>query len=174
MTSASQETIRPRAAVANRHGPRFSWLPKRWYAHLLLILACFLSGLPLFYALLVSTQTNAEVFQYKFTPGTGLLDNWDVVFYERHLHTYMLNSVVMTLGITVSKKWFVLPAAVAGFLLQHAVQGWCPPLPILRRMGFRTASEIDYERYALKALRGDFRNVSEAGTAGHALAAAEC
>lgn len=113
MTSASQETIRPRAAVANRHGPRFSWLPKRWYAHLLLILACFLSGLPLFYALLVSTQTNAEVFQYKFTPGTGLLDNWDVVFYERHLHTYMINSVVMTLGITVIKTIFSLLSGLA-------------------------------------------------------------
>lgn len=97
---------------------------------------------------------------------------WDI---ERMLETNAATATLigMTLGITVSKKWFVLPAVVAGFLLQHAVQGWCPPLPVLRRMGFRTASEIDYERYALKALRGDFRNVSEAGTAGHALAAAE-
>jgi hypothetical protein len=36
------------------------------------------------------------------------------------------------------------------------VQGWCPPLPVFRRLGIRTASEIDYERYALKSLRGDF------------------
>jgi hypothetical protein len=42
---------------------------------------------------------------------------------------------------------------------EHAVQGWCPPLPILRRMGFRTAREIDTERTALKALRGDFARV---------------
>ena len=98
---------------------------------------------------------------------------WDI---ERMLETNAATATLvgMTLGITVSRKWFVLPAAVAGFLLQHAVQGWCPPLPVLRRMGFRTASEIDYERYALKALRGDFCNVAEAGTAGHALAAAEC
>jgi len=27
---------------------------------------------------------------------------------------------------------------------------------VLRRFGFRTASEIDHEWYALKALRGDF------------------
>jgi hypothetical protein len=52
---------------------------------------------------------------------------------------------------------------VAGFLLQHAVQGWCPPVPLFRRLGFRTAAEIDYERYALKALRGDFRNVRPEG-----------
>ena len=27
-------------------------------------------------------------------------------------------------------------------------------------MGFRTATEIDYERYALKALRGDFAGLA--------------
>ena len=43
--------------------------------------------------------------------------------------------------------------------LQHAVQGWCPPLAVWRRLGVRTQSEIDEERYALKALRGDFRDV---------------
>ncbi len=49
-----------------------------------------------------------------------------------------------------------LPAIVTGFLFQHAIQGWCPPLPVLRRRGFRTAEEINQERYALKALGGDF------------------
>jgi len=39
------------------------------------------------------------------------------------------------------------------------LQGWCPPLPVLRRLGFRTAFEIDYDRYALKALRGDFAEI---------------
>jgi hypothetical protein len=42
------------------------------------------------------------------------------------------------------------------FLVQHAVQGWCPPLVVLRRRGVRTRREIEEERYALKALRGDF------------------
>ena len=32
--------------------------------------------------------------------------------------------------------------------------------PVFRRLGFRTASEIDYERYARKALRGDFAEIS--------------
>jgi hypothetical protein len=53
-----------------------------------------------------------------------------------------------------------VPLVVGSFLLQHAVQGWCPPLPVFRRWGVRTQPEIDYERYALKALRGDFRNLS--------------
>jgi hypothetical protein len=50
----------------------------------------------------------------------------------------------------------VLSGAVLGFLLQHATQGWCPPVSVLRRRGVRTRREIEAERYALKALRGDF------------------
>ena len=80
---------------------------------------------------------------------------WDI---ERTLET---NAAVASLlgvflGTTVSRKWFAFPAIVGGFLLQHALQGWCPPVPIFRRLGFRTQTEIDRERYALKALRGDF------------------
>jgi hypothetical protein len=49
-----------------------------------------------------------------------------------------------------------LSGIVLSLLLQHAVQGWCPPLAVLRRRGVRTRREIEEERYALKALRGDF------------------
>ncbi len=70
----------------------------------------------------------------------------------------------LALGAFSNRRWLALPALVAGFLLQHALQGWCPPLPALRRLGFRTQREIDQERYALKALRGDFRQVEEAMT----------
>jgi len=49
-----------------------------------------------------------------------------------------------------------LSALVTGFLFMHAIQGWCPPVPVLRRLGVRTAREIELERVALKALRGDF------------------
>jgi hypothetical protein len=83
---------------------------------------------------------------------------WDI---ERMLeaNAATVSLVGLTLGATIDHRWFMLPAVVAGFLLQHAVQGWCPPVPLLRRVGFRTPTEIDYERYALKALRGDFRNL---------------
>jgi hypothetical protein len=67
----------------------------------------------------------------------------------------------LALGATVDRRWLILPTAVAGFLLQHALQGWCPPVPVLRRLGFRTANEIGRERYALKALRGDFVRVDQ-------------
>jgi hypothetical protein len=83
---------------------------------------------------------------------------WDI---ERMLeaNAATVSLLGLTLGATVDRRWFLLPTAVAAFLLQHALQGWCPPLPVFRRMGIRTCSEIDAERYALKALRGDFRNL---------------
>lgn len=90
----------------------------------------------------------------------GELDReWDI---ERTLEANAATVALigLTLGATVSRKWYAFPAVVAGFLLQHAVQGWCPPVPVFRRLGFRTQPEIDYERYSLKSLRGDFGGVS--------------
>jgi hypothetical protein len=63
------------------------------------------------------------------------------------------------LGLAINRKWLLLSALASGFLFQHAVMGWCPPVPILRRLGVRTRGEIDREKFALKALRGDFKNI---------------
>jgi hypothetical protein len=71
----------------------------------------------------------------------------------------------VALGAFVDRRLLVVPALVAGFLLQHALQGWCPPVPLFRHFGVRTASEIDEERYALKARRGDFQDVPAEGAA---------
>lgn len=68
--------------------------------------------------------------------------------------TISLSSLV--LGAMVDRRWFVLSGIVAGFLLQHGLQGWCPPLPLFRSMGYRSRKEIDEEIYAMKAMRGDF------------------
>jgi len=69
----------------------------------------------------------------------------------------------LVLGTLVDRRLLWLPATVAVFLLNHALRGWCPPLPLFRRLGVRTAEEIALERYTLKALRGDFRGVPQAG-----------
>lgn len=69
----------------------------------------------------------------------------------------ILTSIAVSLGIRKSRKWFGLFGVQLGFLILHAVRGWCPPLVLLRRMGFRSRFEIDAEKYALKTLRGDFR-----------------
>jgi hypothetical protein len=57
------------------------------------------------------------------------------------------------------RRWLILPTLVLGLLLEHALHGWCPPVPVLRRLGVRTRKEIERERYAMKALRGDFAGV---------------
>jgi hypothetical protein len=87
---------------------------------------------------------------------------WDI---ERWLETNAsaLAFAGTVLGLLVNKKFFAIPCIVLPFLFQHAMQGWCPPIPILRRNGVRTRSEIDAEKYALKALRGDFSGVRSNG-----------
>jgi hypothetical protein len=91
-------------------------------------------------------------------------EEWDI---ERAIEANA--AVIGFLGVTLSaihgRRWLFLPALVTGFLFQHAVQGWCPPVPVLRRLGFRTSFEIEEERQALKALAGDDSNVHDAGNA---------
>jgi hypothetical protein len=87
---------------------------------------------------------------------------WDIErLLEANASTLAFLGIV--LGATIDRRWLALPALVTGFLLQHAVQGWCPPVPVLRRRGYRTAREIEIERVALKTLRGDFAALAPGG-----------
>jgi hypothetical protein len=96
---------------------------------------------------------------------------WDI---ERALEANAATAVLVGVGLGtfVHRRFFALPAIVAGFLLQHALQGWCPPVPVFRRLGVRTPREIEEERNALKALRGDFHDGGEHPSPSSALAAA--
>lgn len=105
-------------------------------------------------------------------------EEWDI---ERYLETVAptITLVGLALGIAKDRRFLIIPAAVQSFFLLHGLQGWCPPLPVLRRAGVRTADEINVERYALKALRGDFEKLGGiakkpgAGRAKEAFAAVE-
>jgi hypothetical protein len=66
----------------------------------------------------------------------------------------------LVLGALGRRRWLLLSAATSGFLLQHAVQGWCPPLALHRRLGVRTQREIDLEIQMLKLIRGDYGDAS--------------
>jgi hypothetical protein len=85
---------------------------------------------------------------------------WDM---ERLLETNASSLALLgvILGAGVNRKFFLMTALVMGFLLMHALQGWCPPVPLFRRLGVRTQSEIEIERHALKALRGDYGRLAE-------------
>jgi hypothetical protein len=111
----------------------------------------------------------AHARSYEIDRRLAELDaEWDV---ERYLETMAPSFTLLGtfLGLTKSRKWLAIPIIVQGFFLQHALQGWCPPLILLRRLGIRTADEINKERYAIKALRGDFEDVD----ARNAMAAVE-
>jgi hypothetical protein len=79
---------------------------------------------------------------------------WDI---ERALAANAAAAVFIgtALGLTVHRRFLAAPLVVAGFLLLHAVQGWCPPVPVLRRLGFRTCREIEDERNELLKRRSE-------------------
>jgi hypothetical protein len=106
----------------------------------------------------IDRRTNSNIRRYANSSAEVIhrrieeLDRvWDI---ERALevNASTLALTGLLLGVTVNKKWLMLPGVVLPFLLQHGLQGWCPPLPLLRRLGVRTRGEIDREKYDLKAL----------------------
>jgi hypothetical protein len=68
----------------------------------------------------------------------------------------MLALFGLGLGFTFHRRFLLLPAMATAFLLEHALQGWCPPVSVMRRLGIRTGAEIQEEIIALRILRGDF------------------
>jgi sn-glycerol 3-phosphate transport system permease protein len=99
--------------VSTPADPPRSILPKRWALHLGLIAACLILGFPLYYAMLVSTQTNAQVFAYQFTPGSSFEAHWTQVMVTRNLGSYMLNSTFVAISVTVGKTVLSLLAGLA-------------------------------------------------------------
>lgn len=80
-------------------------------------------------------------------------EEWDVA---RALEA--VSSGLSLMGFTwgvFRRRWWLIGLAAQGFFLQHALQGWTPPLAIVRRLGFRTAHEIEAERHQLLALTGE-------------------
>ncbi len=97
---------------------------------------------------------------------------WDV---ERTLQTNFAALSLAGIGLAakINKRWAALSVGVPAFMIQHALQGWCPPLAVLRRLGVRTAQEINEERFALQSLRGDFDSVESSRDTGMAYESAK-
>ena len=62
-------------------------------------------------------------------------------------------------GTYKKKRWSVLSVAITAFLAQHLLSKYCPSIPLLKKLGLQTHREIEREKYALKALRGDFKSI---------------
>jgi hypothetical protein len=119
----------------------------------------------------IRTRTDAQVARLEAARPVELqarlqeLDReWDI---ERVLQANASALVMLgvALGYAVDRRFLILPAAVLAFFGQHALQGWCPPVPVFRRRDVRTMREIERERHAIKALRGDFDGVAPRGSA---------
>ena len=107
----------------------------------------------------IREQTLRNLTKYRGAPRAAidqrleeLKQEWDI---ERAIEANAASIALIgiILGAFASPWFLLLPAAVCIFLLQHALQGWCPPVPILRRLGFRTQPEIEAERLALRRMR---------------------
>lgn len=109
----------------------------------------------------IREDMSARIESYRGADDDRIMERLDELEWEWDMErTLEANASVvilatLALGKTVSKKWYLFPAVVAAFLLQHAVEGWCPPLPVLRRLGVRTAREIEEEKQALLAVLGE-------------------
>lgn len=110
----------------------------------------------------IDEQTRQRVRLYAQAPRAELDRRIDELARERDMEQVLETNASLlaltgaVLGTTVNRRFFLLTATVLGFLSQHAIAGWCPPVPVFRRFGIRTRAEIDQERHALKALRGDY------------------
>jgi hypothetical protein len=118
----------------------------------------------------------ARVAHARTEPTAGLLRRlaeldreWDV---DRALMANFAILGGLSLALGISRRapwrgrnpWLALFGTQLGFLLFHSVAGWCPPLPILRRLGFRTQKEIDLERQCVERILRQ-RNEQLLGTA---------
>ncbi|WP_420596379.1 carbohydrate ABC transporter permease [Deinococcus sp.] len=84
-----------------------------WLIHLVLIVAAVLVMAPLLFALIKATQASSDVISPRLIPGTSFLANLNQVWTEAHLGRYMLNSLIVTVTVTLGKTALSLLAALA-------------------------------------------------------------
>jgi hypothetical protein len=76
----------------------------------------------------------------------------------------VVGSLASLLGLWLARRdgggWRVLGGVAAGLVLQQGLTGFGPLAELVRAVGgVRTRREIDLEKFALKALRGDFERI---------------
>lgn len=82
----------------------------------------------------IDSETRARVNAYA-SKGPEAIDRrlreldheWDI---ERTLeaNAAIISLIGLGLGTFLHRRWYILPTLVGTFLLQHALQGWCPPV----------------------------------------------
>lgn len=95
------------------HGKGGPFGGRTWPRHTALWFCLLIVLFPLLYAALVATQTNAEVFSFKLTPGSGTGKHFDQVWNDRNLGRLMWNSLLQAGLITLAKTVLSLMAGLA-------------------------------------------------------------
>jgi hypothetical protein len=82
---------------------------------------------------------------------------WDL---DRTLTASLASGALISAAISSRKykKWIYLSLIQLSFLTFHCLRRWSPLSLILRQFRFRSKEEISSEKYALKALRGDYNS----------------
>lgn len=102
-------------------------------------------------------RTEANLAYYRENPSmvsrrmAELDDEWDV---QRVLQVVTSGATIggFWFAITKSRIWLLLSLAMAGGALHHGLTGGSPAADFVRRLGFRTRDEIEFERRALMNL----------------------
>jgi len=73
--------------------------------HLLLIVSVFVIGFPLYYCLVISTQSIDEVVQkpQKMLPSTHLVENYTKVWNRIHMGRLLVNSAIVAVAVSLGK-----------------------------------------------------------------------
>ena len=69
----------------------------------------------------------------------------------------------LALGARWGRRWSAVAGVATGLLLHQGLMGFGPLASFTRLLGVRTRREIDLEKFALKALRGDFSRIPHDG-----------
>ena len=113
----------------------------------------------------IYTQENINHYYHNKNHIENRLKQLDVEtsveqIFELHDAANVTAGVLLSV-ITGKKKWLILPVLIAAVQSVQALYGVRLGTSLLHNYGFRTRAEIDKEKYALKALRGDFQYMME-------------
>jgi sn-glycerol 3-phosphate transport system permease protein len=84
---------------------------RTWHIHLMLVLVVLVMCGPVLYAVLVSTQSNADLLDFQLIPGDRLDENWHAVWDNRNLGEFMKHSLIVSTVIALAK---IITSLLAG------------------------------------------------------------
>lgn len=112
----------------------------------------------------IDRQLEHMIHVYSMQPPGSLSKRIDELDHEwsieRILTITLVCFIFLGTGLALLSPWFLLLTVAAGALmLWLALSKWTPSIPTLRSLGKRSCREIESEKFAMKALRGDFDGI---------------